>query len=138
MLTLQYKFLLKSLSKEPDFTLYFARKANDIRPIAGSVFSLLKKNPLWKAREYERVAACHGRRQPVFPSLHDLQDGLLQELCQKYSSAYIFKTEFIKVWNGETHAASFVADLLLHKGLTMTQFDGTSSWLVNLPMLQRK
>jgi hypothetical protein len=46
--------------------------------------------------------------------------------CQPlYDFNDIFKIEFIKVWNGETHAAPFVADLLLHKGLSMTQFDGT-------------
>ena len=105
MLTLQYKFLLKSLAKGPDFTLYFARKANDSRPIAGSVFSVLKKNPFWKAREYERVNACYGRRQPVFPTLHELQDDLIQKLCQNYSSAYIFRgksrnqrKKFRRVW----------------------------------------
>jgi hypothetical protein len=37
-LSLHYKFMLESLSKGPSFALYYARKANESRSIAKSVF----------------------------------------------------------------------------------------------------
>jgi hypothetical protein len=59
-ISLQYKFMLKSLSKRPSFAIYYARKANESQLIAGFVFSQLRKNEFFERCSCRNICSTRG------------------------------------------------------------------------------
>lgn len=91
ILTLQYKFLVRSASKGTDFALSWARRASFDKCLKDSAFFSRTVNSFWQERERQLNRSLHTGEKFEPPSVYDLQDEALQAPLSKLSSCFVFR-----------------------------------------------
>jgi hypothetical protein len=93
ILTLQYKFLVRSSGKNESFALHWARKASYSRPHKESVFYSRVTNQFWMEREQTLNRSLLTGERSEAPSIYDMQDKALQAPLGKLSSCFVFREQ---------------------------------------------
>lgn len=91
ILTLQYKFLVRSIGKGDNYAIYWAKKASYDKALKGSVFFSRLSNEFWLERERVLNTALHSGTRFESPSVYDMQDKALQSPLAKFSSCFVFR-----------------------------------------------
>jgi len=68
------------------YSAYYAHQEAIAKPLKESCFFKLDENIFIKKRERERFSVQLEQREPEYPSLHDMQDAILEPLLEQKSS----------------------------------------------------